>query len=164
MGRGLGFTVDAWINPEHISDDAPIIEWNSGFIGVGLWMIHGYGAGALYADLRDEHEERTAIASPAGLLREQVFQHVALTYDRPKGVAALYLNGEVVAMTFVGNLAPVTSGDVYLGLHAYGEGAGARFAGQLDEVHVFNHTLTHAEIQRLYQAGEQGKVPKLAPK
>ena len=44
-----------------------------------------------------------------------VFQHVALTYDKTTGVAVLYRNGVVVATANLGVFTPQTSFDLYLG-------------------------------------------------
>ncbi len=158
VGKGTGFTVAAWIDPEKVDIGLPIIEWNSGLVGLGLWVIADFGPGGLYAEMTDDHFHPHVVVSAAGVLRPHALQHVAFTYDQHKGMGALYVNGEVIALTFVGRFASLTDGDVYLGLHPYGEDAGARFAGQIGEVQVFSSLFTASEIRKLCDAGENGKV------
>jgi beta-lactamase regulating signal transducer with metallopeptidase domain len=163
VGTGGGFTIAAWINPERVDHDVPIMEWNSGSTGVALWVIADFGAGELYAELSDSNHHARNLASAPGLLRPHVFQHVGFSYDRHQGTGTLFVNGRMVALTFLGIFAPSTEGDLYLGLQPYGEWAGRRFSGQMDEIQVFSLPLSEPEVRRLYQAGDQGVLPNVVP-
>jgi beta-lactamase regulating signal transducer with metallopeptidase domain len=162
VGRGTGYAVAAWIDPEKVDIGLPLIEWNSGSMGFGLWIIADFGPGGLYAEMMDEHNHKHAIVSPSGILRPHTFQHVAFTYERQKGMGALYVNGELAALTFIGNFAAATDGDVYLGLHPYGETAGERYSGSMRDVQIFNTLISASDVRKLYQDGAKARIPQQA--
>src|SRR5262249_52791464 len=91
VGAGTGFTLEAWIDCTNIDAYNPIFEWNQGD-GVTYWGVHFYvtpdGPGSLYANIVSSagwHQ----ILSPA-TITNNVFAHVALTYDQASGLATLY--------------------------------------------------------------------------
>ena len=163
VGAGNGLTVDAWIKPSDISVNHPIVEWDTASdFRAHFWLSTppssgGGGIGCIYADLKEPNATDHTIASAAGILNTNVFQHVALTYDKASGVATLYLNGAVVAQQTLGSFTPDTTGNLYLGLRAAGPGTGLRFPGLMDEVDVFGRALSATEIQAIYSAGSAGK-------
>jgi hypothetical protein len=81
--------------------------------------------------------------------------HVAVVYSNRR--PALYLNGNLVrvGLTSALNSNPSTS----LGEEGFGYGY---YAGLLDEVGVYNRSLTPLEIRAIYLAGVNGKCP-IAP-
>jgi hypothetical protein len=81
------------------------------------------------------------------------FQHVALTYDKSSGVGKLYLNGVVVATANLGNFMPQTSTSLALGARP----GAIYWAGLLDEISLYNVTLTSSQIAAIYNAGSTGK-------
>ncbi|HLE63640.1 MAG TPA: LamG-like jellyroll fold domain-containing protein, partial [Pyrinomonadaceae bacterium] len=186
VGVGSGFTIDAWINPT-VLDNQPIVEWNNGgSVGVHFWVGFGFGgqqplgggSGALFADIVDTEGNSHIISSNSGLIKADVFQHVAVTYDTKNLTATLYINGVNVAETSFDTsfFTPQTSYDVYLGGRPgfFAEGrrragpAGFQaffFNGSIDEVEIFDRALSQAEIQQLNNAGFAGKCKpcKLPP-
>ncbi len=116
----------------------------------------GGGPGCLYANLVDSTNGSHVISSAAGLLANDVYQHVALTYDTNSGVAVLYLNGAAVASKNLGIFVPKTTGDVVLGKRVDGMPVNT-FAGGMDEVTIYNRALSAGEIQAIYTAGSAGK-------
>jgi beta-lactamase regulating signal transducer with metallopeptidase domain len=159
VGRGDGFTVDAWINPDGLDQQCPLVEWNSGSGGVSFMIVEDYGPGALYAKITDVGHTNHTIVSSGGLVQPYLYQHVAVTYDRLKGMGALYFNGKLVALAFLGFFEPLTDGDLHFGFRCPGEFRSTRFKGQIDEIQIFNSALSQPEIQTLYQAGRHGKSP-----
>ena len=164
VGAGEGLTVEGWIRPAGVATMQPVAEWNDGVGGIGahLWLgveanLPGGGAGSLYANLVDNAGQSHQIASPAGLLEAGVYQHVALTYERGSGWGRLYRNGRVVAQANLGSMVPATTGDLYFGVRPSGEFAGAHYAGQMDEVSLYNRALGEAEVAGIYEAGGGGK-------
>jgi hypothetical protein len=159
VGAGSGFTIEAWINPADVSSGHPIFEWNSGSYGVCFWVANwGDGPpGSLFGDVKDSGLNDHAFMSAAGLLASNTFQHVALTYDRSSGLAALYLNGLVCTQANLGTFTPLTSADAYIGYRIADGGAGSTFAGQIDEVSLYGRALSSNEIQSIYLAGAAGK-------
>jgi len=68
---------------------APIVEWDSASTdGLSFWS-----GGVLFASLKDTLGNGHGFNSPAGLLDTNNWQHVALTYDKSSGLAAIYYNG-----------------------------------------------------------------------
>jgi hypothetical protein len=161
VGTGAGFTVEAWINPSDVTTYGPVFEWNNG----SSWGVHLYtgavapngGPGSLYAALVDDTGGTHIMTSPPGVVTANVFQHVALTYDKNTGVATLYHGGVVAFQQALGNFTPQTSYDLYLGFHPSSQGGPYTFAGMIDEATVYNRALSQNEIQSIYSAGSSGK-------
>lgn len=128
--------------------------------GVQFWISvpapDGSGAGCLFANLRDTNNVSHTFSSAAGTVQPGSYQHVALTYNRAKGDAALYYNGAVVATTNFGTLDLETSGDVSLGDH-YPNPTNYVYSGSLDEISVYGRNLSTSEINAIYQKGSAGK-------
>jgi hypothetical protein len=156
IGHGSGFTISLWLKPQDISVGQPILEWNSGLSGVHFWFSpmpdpQRSEPGALYCAIKDIHLKEHTITSPAKLVKPQVFQHVAITYDKPNGMAALYYNGKQVANTYVGIFPPKTQEELYIGLRPFDEGAGTRFSGEMDDIQIFERALSSDEIKSVFE-------------
>jgi hypothetical protein len=169
IGRGTGMTIETWISPADVSNQHPIVEWNSGtaygvhfyFSVGGVW---GAGAGCLYANLVDIQRGSHIITSAGGLLKPNQFQHIALTYERITGLATLYLNGATVAARSLGSFIPQTSYDLLIGYRPPGfDGSPFAFGGHMDEISLYSRELTQAEVQSIYNAGRVGKCLPGAP-
>ncbi len=164
VGAGDGFTVAAWINPADVAAEQPLVEWNNGSFGVNFWLSGplpaGGGPGSLWADLKDVALQPHPIFSTGGLVVPNAWQHVALTYSKTSGVAALYLNGNAVQRAAIGLVRPMTTGDLWFGLRPYDDGAGTRFAGKMDEIRLYARALMASEIQSLCRAGSRAKRPQ----
>lgn len=162
VGSGPGFTIEAWVRPNDVSVQRPMVEWNSGSgFGTHFWISVGNGLGngpgCLFANIVDTTGAFHPLASAASLITTGAFTHVALTYDKTSGIATIYDNGAIVAQQDLGSFTPQTTYDLYLGERAP-EGAPADWwFGQLDEVSVYGRALTATEIQSIYGAGSSGK-------
>src|ERR1051326_2879978 len=165
VGAGAGVTVEAWINPQDLSIRGEIMEWNNGTDSAVNWGISlqilspgelGLGAGNLFADLRGVDGIGHRISAPGGTLTTNIFQHVALTYDKTSGVARLFCNGVVVATQTFGSFTPQTTYDLYIGRRPAGSSAHS-FLGGIDEAGVYNRALSADEIAAIYSAGSAGK-------
>jgi hypothetical protein len=152
IGASNGFTIEGWINPQNVTSQEPIAEWNGGN-GVEFWISAGGGSGCLYAQLIDTNGGGHAFSSSAGFVAANQFQHVALTYDKVSGVGTLYLNGGVVATANLGTFTPKTTGNLVLGARA----GQVYWAGLLDEISLYNVALTSSQIAAIYNAGNVGK-------
>jgi subtilisin-like proprotein convertase family protein len=164
VGKGPGFSVDAWINPTDLSDQRPIVEWNNdaGFIGTHFWLSVFSGSagvnGNLFANLVDTFGNPHQIIGTTGVLTSGVLQHVALTFDKATSTAVIYHNGVAVGSTNFGvNFTPATSFNFYLGKRTSGPATGALFQGLMDEVSVYDCALSDSEINSIYRAGAAGK-------
>ncbi len=160
VGAANGLTLEAWINPADVNVGHPVIDFNSGSYGVCLWVANwGQSSvpGSLYADVKDTSLNDHAFQSAGGLLVTNSFQHVALTYDKTSGAAALYINGLVVTQKNLGTFRPFTTSDMYIGYRPYDGGAGSRFVGQIDEASIYSRALASNAIAAIYSAGSAGK-------
>lgn len=147
-----GLTIEGWVNP---ADDSlyPLVDWNSdGRMGAHLWVYDGIGR--LFLNLVDVKGTSHGLTSGPGILKANIFQHVAATYDARSGIAILYRNGVVMAESNIGKFKPQTGHDLYLGYHP---GSEYKFKGAMDEVSVYNRALTLYEIQSIANAGSAGK-------
>lgn len=159
VGAGSGLTIEAWINP---SDTAsrPIVEWVSSTVGnlAAHFYVNQGGPGALYANLYDTANNYRIIQSAQGLVLTNVFQHVAVTYDKPSGTARLYVNGALAKESVLGTFTPQTSPDLSIGYRPNTVPFGpVSFIGRIDEVSLYSRALSPSEIQAIYNAGSSGK-------
>jgi hypothetical protein len=156
VGTGAGLTVECWINPSDFSQGRPIVEWNtgSGTYGVHFYVNISY-AGNLYANIMDSGGSEHIIYTTSAVVKTNVFQHVALTYDKASGVAKLYYNGAVVLQQTLGSFTPQTTYNLYLGSRPLT----FAWAGLMDEVTIYSRALTATEIQTIYSVGNSGKCP-----
>jgi hypothetical protein len=125
-------------------------------MGAHLWLSTGAvspGVGNLFANLKDIAGNDHYIFSEDGLITANHFQHVALTYDKTTGMAALYRNGVEVANQNLGIFAPQTSSDLYFGIRVTGPFSELYFKGKMDEVGIYNRALSAAEIHEDFEAG-----------
>ena len=170
VGAGAGFTVEAWINPTDVTQAHPLFEWNDGtYWGVHFHIAPGQpfnvnpGPGELYANITDSGGFWHQMSSPGGVVVANVFQHVALTYDKASGVATIYCNGQVVAQSTLGSFTPKTALDLYLGQRPAPAGEFTGYSGLMDEASIYNRALSSNEIAAIYAAAVTGKCVPVYP-
>jgi alpha-tubulin suppressor-like RCC1 family protein len=167
VGTGTGFTLEAWIEPYDLSAHlAPLFEWNTGdgtAWGVHFHLSQDAGPGSFYANIVDTSGNWHQIHSTVAPVVTNVFQHVALTYDQPSGVATIYCNGSIVAQQNLGTFTPQTSYNLFLGRRPPTGGETYSFSGLLDEPTVYNRALAKSEIAAIYNAGSAGKCQTSNP-
>ncbi len=163
VGAGGGFTIEAWVNPSNVVSWQPLVEWNSGgAYGVHLWLnvdVDGLtGAGGVYANIVGTDGSEHRIGSGEARLQQNVFHHVALTFDKASGATQLYLDGVPTGKpkTFPG-VTPQTSYDLYLGRRPGGGGPVTQFSGALDEVSIYDRALSREEVEATARAARGGK-------
>lgn len=171
VGTGNGLTVEGWIYPATLSP-MPIVEWtDTNSYGANLWLSYSRGATVLEANLIDTGGGFHLIRSPINTIRGYSWQHVAVTYDKTTGIAALYSDGALVVSTNLGFFTPRTSTDLLIGSHprsTTGGGDGApptsdyRFNGAMDELAIYRRALTAGEIRTVARP-RPGKCLELPP-
>ncbi|MGC3959829.1 MAG: immunoglobulin domain-containing protein [Verrucomicrobiota bacterium] len=115
VGPGNGLTVEGWIYPATLSA-MPIVEWtDTNSYGANLWMSFSRGPTVLEANLIDTAGGFHLIRSPVNTIRGYSWQHVAVTYDKTTGLAALYSDGNLVISTNLGFFTPRTSTELLIG-------------------------------------------------
>lgn len=162
VGAEAGFTVMAWIKPTDVTRDHPLFEWND----LTYWGVHFHiapgqpstgssgpgGPGQLYANIVDSSGGWHQLGSAAGVVKANVFQHVALTYDKTSGVATIYCDGGIVSRQHLGSFNTRTARrDLYIGRRPAPSGEINTFAGLMEEPALFNRALSASEIQEIYQ-------------
>jgi uncharacterized repeat protein (TIGR01451 family) len=166
VGAGSGMTIEAWVYSTDNNTARPIVEWVSPIIGgYGVhFYVHQGGPGALYADLYDTANNHHSIQSATGLILTNVFQHVAVTYDKASGLASLFVNGTQVIQSTLGTFTPQTSPDLSIGYRPNTVPFGPiAFVGRIDEVTLYSRALSAAELQTIYAAGVAGKCFSAPP-
>jgi hypothetical protein len=161
VGEGPGLTLTAWIKPSEINREYPIFEWNNGTGSYGVHFHIDQGPGVLHANVVDNHGQAREFNSPAGTVAANVFQLVALTYDKTSGATVIYCNGAAVAQQNLGSFTPQTSYDLYLGRRPPTRGEDTRFAGLMEEVTVYKRALSAEEIKTI--CTEQNNAQPLPP-
>jgi hypothetical protein len=151
-------TIEAWISPSQVTSGKPVVEWAvGGNYAVHFW-VPGTATGTLYANIFGTDNNNHIIESPAGMITANVFQHIAVTYDKASGNAQLFVNGALVQQASLGSFTPSTATDLYLGYRPSTSPFGPlTFQGLIDEVAIYSRALSSNEIQAVYQAGHAGK-------
>jgi hypothetical protein len=176
VGPGVGLTVEGWVRPTSTVTTQPLLEWSEGrTIGVGLILNFNNAPGTLAAHFTDTSNfppiglyRTVVLRSTNSVITNGVWQHVALTFNRLTGLAALYVNGRSVGQTNLGSFTPITQGPVYMGfgptlIPPLPPFPGNRFTGQMDEFSIYNRALSATEIQSIVNADTAGKCPPPPP-
>jgi subtilisin family serine protease/subtilisin-like proprotein convertase family protein len=157
-------TIETWIFPTDSSGHRVIVEFANPTGLTTVSFIHnwngGYSPGALCTVFRTP-TGNLLVSSGANAVPLNQWSHVAVTYDYATRTARLYRNGvEIALATSPVFITPQTTVPFYIGYRSATSGellAGNRFAGQLDEVSIFNRALGAGELQDIYSAGAAGK-------
>ncbi len=157
VGQGAGFTVEFWMNSSDVGRAARLVGWHSGGgarapstnWGVNIYQASGNLNAQVY-DLAGNPRDMTAF----GVLQNNAWTHVALTYDRASGQGRLFLNGVLRVSVQLGTYVPRTSYNLYLG-HVPVETTWYR--GLLDEVSVYDRALDPQAIYNIFASAEVGK-------
>ena len=164
VGKGDGFTIEGWISPTTVMPHMPVAEFtgNSGtsIIGVQFWISIGGGPGCFYANVQDADGAVHSMTSAPGLVVPNVWQHIALTYDKASGMALIYLDGSVVMKKYLGSFTPKTDLDLLLGariLFTSPSNPSDIFSGKLDEIGIYNRALSASEIQAICTEENNGE-------
>jgi hypothetical protein len=161
------FSLDLWMNPADVNVRRPVIEYSSptGPLGVSIWLgvssNNVVTPGALYVNFRDTLGGDHIMSTGTGALRPNDWNYVAISYDRPSGVAVLFVNGTSMVRT-LGFFTPNTSLPLYFGTRPQGNqfyNASPPFAGKMDEVSLYGRALSVSELMAIYQADVAGKSP-----
>jgi len=148
-------TVSAWINIETIVDFADVVEFgydgetldtNTLYeiritAGGDIYYFHEYGIGSNELNVFDAN------------LDAGEWHHIAITRDIGTNEVRLYVNGLQVDSTFTYANDPEggAAGFAYIGVNMI-ETSPIYFNGTIDEVRIWNHTLTPGEISDYYHA------------
>jgi len=164
VGKGDGFAIECWIKPVSMASQQVVVEFERKLgtaSGSDVGTQLGMNGGCLAGNIKDVADGDHIFTSPANLLVAGAWQHIALTYDKPSGLAAFYINGTVVTQTNIGSFTPQTS-FIYLLIGArttFGSVSNPRsvFSGGMDEIGIYNRALSSSEVQAIYDAQNNGE-------
>ena len=162
VGLGSGLTFEGWIRPETLAHEELIYEFESNLgtfngddTGINC-SLHPERPGELDFNLVGTDRISHEVDSPRNRIVTDAWQHIAITYDRASGRAALYINGVSVTTTNIGNFTPETSlSHLVIGARTTFNSVanpGDAFLGKMDALDFYNRELSPAEIKAIYNA------------
>jgi len=144
-------TITAWIKPSRVNgtyvvDKATFVN-NQGQLTQGggpfsLDIFPGRARALIYGD-----DNVPAILTGTTLIKQNVWQHLAVTWDGSN--IKLYYNGQIEASAVFSKPIQVTNGNIYIGAYKWVFPA-AGFKGSIDNVRIYERFLTTEEIQDIY--------------
>jgi len=141
-------TISAWINPSNFPyTEAEIVDKGRGSVTSYRFQLRDSDELAFQAYFGGNY----TLIKTAGLnIPKNIWSHVLVTYDGDK--VRLYFNGELqkVSASLTGNLGTNAS-PIYIG---YWSDSSYNFQGMMDEIKVYNYTLTQDEIRQEYNQGQ----------
>ncbi|HEV2320610.1 MAG TPA: LamG-like jellyroll fold domain-containing protein, partial [Verrucomicrobiae bacterium] len=164
FGQTTGFTIEGWINPSSTSPNSAIVEFERALgttsgndVGVDF-SINSTGPGAMDGNIKDILGVSHSFYATNGIIIPNVWQHVALTYNKVSGIATCYHNGTNVLQTNLGIFTPETSfTNLLIGGRTTFINPNLVFPGGIDELSMYDRSLSDSEIQAISQKGPAGK-------
>lgn len=106
----------------------------------GKWGVNGTGANLVENDATDSG--RGVINTSDPTINE--WHHLAVTYDRDTGKAAVFVDGRISRERHVGSFRPATDQDVILGVLM--TSPHVRFDGRIADIQIYNRALSADEV------------------
>lgn len=155
-------TIDAWINPHDLGEGqvATILTKWPQTVATDSYVISIKKLGGVIKIIGGIGD---GITPDSGLLGGEIpsntWSHVAMTYNSATDINKLYKNGSEVASRSRPNGIHISNAPVLIGAfkNLYASNPQWYFPGLIDEVEIFNRTLTASEIQAIYHTGSAGK-------
>ncbi|MBD3163611.1 hypothetical protein GF323_00245 [Candidatus Woesearchaeota archaeon] len=147
------FTVSLWLNMKNVNAGNERIFNNYANVATKWWMLQKTSAGNLAWRVDDDISGFEEAAHPLSNFRASEWYHVVGVRNGTD--ILLYVNGSLVASdTGLGASVIIDSpNNVQIGKDA--DAAGSYFNGMIDEVMVFNRSLSSGEISALYSLGQK---------
>lgn len=151
------FSVFAWIYPRTFGENSQgrIIDHDGG-VGPG-WSLHINDSGCLNAEslvfqIDGSCTSQGGTVSNANTITLNTWQYVGVTMDDATDTMIFYVDGEVVGTNAtVTNNPDANTSSIRIGLRP--SDLNRDFDGYIDDVRVYNRTLSAQEIQQLYYYG-----------
>jgi len=137
LDLSAGLTLEAWVNPQSIQTDSVIFKEQ---LGGSVYGIYAYDDGDFPSLLINDGVSNQVVAGTQQLPVNQ-WTHIAATYDGK--YQRLYTNGLLVSVRPQNGLIKQSQGALSIGGNSIW---GQYFQGYIDEIRIYNHTLTKAEI------------------
>ena len=134
-----GMTLEAWVRPTTVNGwSTAILKETTGNLVYSLYAASAYGGNGA---ARPSAWINAADVGGTSALPANTWSHIATTYDR--ATWRLYVNGVQVASKAYTAAIPVSTGALRIGGNSIW---GEWFAGQIDEVRVYNRALSALEV------------------
>jgi len=155
-------SIEGWVRPR--GDGYSIFWRGDNRPGLDPYFLSMQGNNNLRFYIEDESGNSAMVGT---YLTYNQWTHVAATLDGSTGTMSIYTNGVLADQTVTGvrpfgNLIPGDSPGVGIGNVNDGFN-NFPFAGDIDEISLYNRALSANEIASLYHAGSAGKCPVTAP-
>jgi hypothetical protein len=148
------FSVAGWIRTTNPGSQGQRVfaddESNTGGYAVS---VGDGGAGAIRFYSRDVSP--ISMDSPS-VVQASTWHHVTATVNTRTNTRTIYLNGSQIRQGTYSGSWGTDSGPASIGGETDQGESGNRFAGRIDELRIYNRTLTDADAQRLYATSHNG--------
>jgi len=164
---GFQVTMEAWIKPTSFPNQWIAIIFkgdertpNHSNRSFALWLS---SFGVIGLNSAPSNQGAISLSSPSGLIKLNQWYHVAGSIDAKNGVMRIFINGaEVANRDFPKKEFHVSKLPLRIGwTHEEKEVSHGVFAGQIDEVRIWNIARTQEEIKRTMHTTLSGKEPGL---
>jgi len=146
-------SISAWINPRYQSNTWPTIYNRGNQNGaIGYNWIYFTRNNTHLVSLTFQYANGT-VQGPYATVNipyNSQWTYIAVTYNNASGLITFYKNGISVGTSNVVGFLPVTSVTAYLGIYQGYTTGSYNFNGTIDEVQIWNRSLTASEISQLY--------------
>jgi len=155
-------TISAWIKPSSVSGGFQAIAVKSTIVGglssggsqhdrnYGLWITPGTIIQLSYVNTpRGGGTNNIVLNSPANIINNDNWYHVAGVIDTEKNFMGLYINGNLVKSSSNSLRPMIPASDIFsIGIEP-GSSGSRLFKGLIDEVAIYDKALSDAEISQL---------------
>jgi hypothetical protein len=161
-GSDLPFSISSWVKlANNTSQGAIISRWNAAVVDARQWILYpnSKAGGSIELLFVDEAGAAESMSkwTVGGVLSVNTWHHLTVTYNGNASSSGInfYVDGVLQAVggtTDVPGYVTMTpnSQDVYIGKWRNVGPTDVFFAGQLDDLRVYNRALTPTEVQKLY--------------
>ncbi|MFO0913249.1 MAG: LamG domain-containing protein [Pirellulales bacterium] len=147
------FTVQAWVNYNRVGFEQTLVEKFVGGAGAG-WTLTSFAGGSpahFFTDLGAVNlRSSSSIPMVAGIWHQLIARRQGNTFD-------LFLDGSLMATADKDGPLPVTADPLMVGRR---NSRSYPVDGRLDEIAIWNRSLTNSEISSLFNGGKGQMVPE----
>ena len=160
-----GVTMEAWIKVAKFKGNwMPIVykgDQRTEDRSNRSYFLQLHRSGSIFLDSTSSDQRNVALSSPFNSIALNTWYHVAGIIDGNSGVMKILLNGNEIASKGFRKGIRVSSLPLWIGWTHEGHQLFSPFAGQIDEVRIWNITRTPEDIQTTMHTTLSGKEPGL---
>jgi hypothetical protein len=164
LPSGNHMTVSAWVRHTATADDAIATEWQYGSgPGNGAWALQTTASGAqLRFFLRSNSSDpgNNYVDTTNASMTTNTWYHVTAVYDGTQAAnvdrVKIYLNGVELSKTVTGTIATTLTSNTANFVIGDFPDLVRQWSGAIDEVKLYNRSLSQSEVAAEYTAGNAG--------